>query len=169
MNRLANVLGLIRSAIANRSRGFTIVAAVLLVFLLGWVAQCAKAETRLSATADIVHAPGTSAIFVEHRPAQIPVATIGGYYQGSRGDSALIAVELLSPKVLGCRAGIGPAYVPNTNEVNGTRWNFSLSLYCYRLRSAELVVRHISHGADFGIARERANLGWNFVGLSFSL
>lgn len=169
MSRLASLVALIRAGIANRSRGFTIVAAVLLVFLMGWVTHCAQAETRLSATADVVHAPGTSAIFIDYRVPQVPLTYIGGYYQGPIGDSGLVAVELLSPRLLGCHAGIGPAYVQNINDANGTRWNFSLSLYCFRWKSAHFVVRHISHGADFGIAPDRANLGWNFVGVSLPL
>lgn len=169
MNRLVTVIRFVRAAIANRTRGGTIVAAVLLVFALGWVTHCAQAETRLSATADVVHAPGTSAILFEYLSPRYPTNFIGGYYHGPRGNSALVALELLSPKVLGFRAGIGTAYVQNVNDVNGTRLNFSLSLYCSPWKYADIVVHHISHGADFGIARRRPNLGWNLFGLSFPL
>lgn len=160
--------GLLKSGFENKSRGVVFVALILLVFASGWLTKCAYADTRLAIATDVVHAPGTVGAFLDHRPVE-SVNIIGGYFDGDRGASAMFAAELLSPEVIGCRAGVGPAYLQHVNAVNGTRLNFSLSLYCCEWKGGGVVVRHISHGADFGIAPDRPNPGWNFVGIALRI
>jgi hypothetical protein len=68
------------------------------------------------------------------------------------------------------RYGIGAVWIDNDNEINGTRWNFDLSL-AYDLSDRIYVeYLHFSHGSKvLGIKRDIPNLGWNLIGLGFKL
>lgn len=160
--------GFLKSAFENRSHGAVFVVVILIVFMAGWMTKCAQADTRVAIATDVAHAPGTTAAFLEHRPVD-SLNVVAGVLDGDRGAGGMVALELLAPKVIGCRAGVGPAYLQRVNAINGTRLNFSLSLYCFQWRGGGVVVRHISHGADLGIAPDRPNLGWNLVGVEWRI
>ncbi|MHB8623070.1 MAG: hypothetical protein ACYC9J_07680 [Sulfuricaulis sp.] len=68
------------------------------------------------------------------------------------------------------RYGIGAVWIDNENEVNGTRWNFDLSL-AYDLSNRMFIeFLHFSHASKvLGIERSRPNEGWNFIGIGFAL
>lgn len=66
--------------------------------------------------------------------------------------------------------GIGAAWIDHDNEVNGTRWNFDLSL-AYDLSDRIYVeFLHFSHGSKvLGIKKQLPNLGWDFIGVGITL
>ncbi len=64
------------------------------------------------------------------------------------------------------RYGIGIIWIDTETGVNGTKWNFHLSV-AYDLSEKYFVeFSHFSHGADFGIEPDAPNSpGWNFLGV----
>ena len=63
------------------------------------------------------------------------------------------------------RFGLGTAWIDEENSVNGTRWNFDLSL-AYDLPNRVLVgYQHYSHGSILGIRKSESNEGWNLIGV----
>lgn len=67
------------------------------------------------------------------------------------------------------RYGLGPIWIDSKNEINGTRWNASLSV-AYDVSDRVFVeFIHFSHGSALGIRRNTANAGWNFLGVGIAL
>ncbi len=66
------------------------------------------------------------------------------------------------------RPGLGAVWIDQTNDLNGTHWDFDLSLG-YDLSSRVFVeYRHHSHGKNLGIRRHASNHGWNLIGVGLS-
>jgi hypothetical protein len=69
----------------------------------------------------------------------------------------------------GFRYGLGAAWLNSTNDLNGTHWNFSISV-AYKFSERVFVeIIHFSHGTSIGIRRDAPNDGWDFLGLGFAL
>ena len=64
--------------------------------------------------------------------------------------------------------GPGGVWIDHTNRINGTKLNFNLSLGYDLSDRFSLTFRHMSHFAA-GIEKDRANAGWNFLGLAVKL
>jgi hypothetical protein len=63
------------------------------------------------------------------------------------------------------RFGFGTVWIDEENRINGTRWNFDLSL-AYGLSSRVFVeYQHYSHGSILGIRKDESNEGWDLVGV----
>ena len=63
------------------------------------------------------------------------------------------------------RAGIGAVWIDEVNDLNGTHWDFDVSLG-YDLSSRVFVeYRHHSHGRKLGISKDASNDGWNLIGI----
>ena len=63
------------------------------------------------------------------------------------------------------RAGIGAVWIDEVNDLNGTHWDFDVSLG-YDLSSRVFVeYRHHSHGRKLGISQDASNDGWNLIGI----
>ena len=66
------------------------------------------------------------------------------------------------------RYGGGVVWIDQTNEINGTRWNFEFLLAYDFSRHFYAELTHYSHGAEAGIRRDVPNAGWNFLGLGYA-
>ncbi len=108
------------------------------------------ANSSVSFTVDVSHFKGDSAIFIDTGP--FIVSTLG------------LGAEKTVYKKNHLSLGIGAIYLYQTNQKTGTNWNITTTL---RYRS--IIYRHISHGSLFGIEPNKANAGYNFVGLEFEL
>ena len=104
----------------------------------------------ISLSLDITHFEGEKALFVEAGPAIISNHGVGIDKQIFRKGEF--------------QADFGVFRLYNTNSKMGTNWNFITTL-----RYGPVVMRHISHGSAFGIAPNKANAGYNFIGLEFNL
>jgi hypothetical protein len=67
------------------------------------------------------------------------------------------------------RFGLGAAWLNNENDVNGTRWNFSIAVAYDFSDRAFIEFVHFSHGAYLGIRKDDPNGGWNFIGVGVVL
>ncbi|HET7766302.1 MAG TPA: hypothetical protein VFK92_14540 [Burkholderiales bacterium] len=62
------------------------------------------------------------------------------------------------------RLGIGAVWIDQENDVNGTRWNFDVSV-AYDVSSRVFFeYQHYSHGAVVGLQKDTSNGGWNLLG-----
>lgn len=129
------------------------------------------AALRLSAGVDFSRAPWT------------PVAT--GRYGGNwgaklglwghtgsevhpSGPTVLVGVDYMLTFWGKLRGGFGLAWIDSVNNVNGTRWNFDMTL-AYDLSDRVFVeYRHQSHGAVLGIEKDAPNGGWNVAGVGYT-
>jgi len=67
------------------------------------------------------------------------------------------------------RYGIGVVWIDKENRLNGTRWNFSLSV-AYDLSDRYFIeLLHFSHGSMAGIEKDADNVGWDLLGLGVAL
>ena len=65
------------------------------------------------------------------------------------------------------RFGAGIAWIDEENNINGTRWNFDLSLGYDLSNRLFLQYQHYSHGSGLGVERSTANYSWNLLGVGF--
>ena len=104
----------------------------------------------MSVYIETTHFKGKPAAFMECGPAI--VSTVGAGI-----DKQLFKKGNLS-------LDFGAMYLYHTNSKMGTNWNF-ITTFRYKA----VVFRHISHGSALGIEPDKANAGYNFIGLEFKL
>ncbi len=104
----------------------------------------------LSIFLDASHFKGEPAVFLDSGPTIVSPLGVGI-------DKRLAQTNTVS-------FDMGAFYLFKTNELMGTNLNFIITV-----RYKKLIYRHISHGATFGIAANKANAGYNFIGLEFQL
>lgn len=129
----------------------------------------AEVRLRLSIGRDEMHSPGSIAIV--------------GHYGGSWGVTAAYwahdSTERPSAPNLALggdyawtwrdwRYGGGVVWIDQTDEINGTHWNFELLVAYDFSRHFYAELTHYSHGSDVGIKRDVPNAGWNFLGLGYA-
>lgn len=144
--------------------GFTIVALVLTVTLLGLVNQCHAEGIGISVTKEVTHDEATLAGFLDYTAPSWSVYV--GQWDSARFRTArnMHTVGAEYRTTLGpVFAGLGAAYLNQLTPLNGTRANFSLTIGVH-LTSADIFCRHTSHASMFGIAPDKANGGWNWCG-----
>jgi hypothetical protein len=125
-----------------------------------------QADFRLSVSDDFVHARG--AVVVSARYGGAWGARLGFWARESNvGPSkahyfaGIDHVWTYSK----WRAGLGAVWIDEVNDLNGTHWDFDVSLG-YDLSSRVFVeYRHHSHGRKLGISKDASNDGWNLVGV----
>jgi hypothetical protein len=61
------------------------------------------------------------------------------------------------------RFGAGVVWIDEVNDLNGTRWNFDLSVGYDLSNRLFLEYAHYSHGSGLGIRRDAPNGSWNLV------
>ena len=103
-----------------------------------------------SAYVETTHFQGQPAAFVECGPAIVSNLGVGA-------DKNLFTKN-------GFSLDFGAMYLYQTNYKMGTNWNFMTTV-----RYKRLIFRHISHGSAFGIEPNKANAGYNFIGVEFKL
>jgi hypothetical protein len=63
------------------------------------------------------------------------------------------------------RFGAGVAWIDEENNMNGTRWNFDLSVAHDLSDRVFLQYQHYSHGSGLRLERDVANASWNLLGV----
>ncbi len=140
-------------------------AAILLTALL--LSTPARAEFAVGMAQEVVHARDTQAVVLRYdcRPWRL-----GGYAMAWKRLDRLngaVAVDF-NAGLSFVDLTLGGAYIPHIDDINGTRWNFSLRAAFNFGRRLRLQYTHISDGKGlFKWADGKKNLGWNFLGLSF--
>ena len=130
-------------------------AAALALCALPW-GSAAAADLRVGVGADVVHRQGTAVASLRYGPAT-------GFLWH---DNYAVALTYELRPHEGWEAGFGGFLVRHTGPKVGTHLNAILRIgYC--LKHYCLSGMHVSHGSTFGIARDRANSGLNFLMLEF--
>jgi len=62
------------------------------------------------------------------------------------------------------RAEFGTVWIDKTSDLNGTHWDFDVAAAYHLSGRWFLEWRHYSHGRKLGIAKDKANDGWNLIG-----
>jgi len=111
---------------------------------------------RLGAGAEFLYRSGTATASLKFR-------ALNALFWGDNGGLGLTAD--FGHRV-GWNGGFGGLLAAHTEEALGTPLNFLLrGSYCGRQLCLSLV--HLSHGALFGIARDKSNQGLNFLLLEY--
>jgi len=125
-----------------------------------------RADLRLSVSEDFVHARG--AMVVSARYGGSWGARLGFWARESNVEpsaanffAGIDRVWIYSK----WRAGLGAVWIDKVNDLNGTHWDFDVSLG-YDMSSQVFVeYRHHSHGRKLGISKDASNDGWNLIGI----
>lgn len=132
---------------------------IVILMLLLWASLVFGADVRVSIGMDVVHKPGMEVISVK-------VGAIEGLVWK---HNAGIGMTYDVGGHRGLQAGLGGIYTHKTDDDVGTHANFLLrGSYCAK-RWGCFSMRHISHGAFLGIAKDKANSGLNFLTWEASL
>jgi len=113
-----------------------------------------RADLRLSVSEDFVHARG----------AMVVSARYGGSWGARLGVWA--RESNVEPSAANFFAGIDRVWTYSKwRDLNGTHWDFDVSLG-YDLSGRVFVeYRHHSHGRKLGISKDASNDGWNLIGV----
>ena len=142
--------------------GVIIVAIVILV-----LSFCAAVPARaegfgLGVTKEVTHDESTLAVFLDYT-APFWSAYAGRWNSDQFGGvTNLIGAEYrrhLGPLF----AGIGAAWLDQLTPLNGTQWNFSVTIG-WDFGPVQALCRHTSHGRQLGIEPDKPNGGWNWCG-----
>jgi hypothetical protein len=131
-----------------------------------WSLDEAKVDWRVALSADFYRAAGS--VVASARYGGAWGLKLGGWLRGNN-------VEPHAPNVVAgadyvfsksrWRFGVGVAWIDEENSINGTRWNFDLSLAWDFSDRAFLQYQHYSHGAGLGVRRDAYNYSWNLLGV----
>jgi len=125
-----------------------------------------RADLRLSVSDDFVHARG--AMLVSARYGGNWGARLGFWARESNVEPSKANFFAGIDHVWTYskwRAGVGAVWIDEVNDLNGTHWDFDVSLG-YDLSSRVFVeYRHHSHGRKLGISKNASNDGWNLIGI----
>jgi len=128
-----------------------------------------KVELRLSVSEDFVHAPGT--VVIAGRYGGAWGARVGFWAGNShiepRAPNKFAGVDYVWTYSK-WRAGLGAVWIDETNDLNGTHWDFDISLGYDLWNRSFVEYRHHSHGRKLGISKDASNDGWNLVGVGLS-
>jgi hypothetical protein len=152
------------SAIAGFLLGFA-----LLLSAPSYALDETQVGLRLSVAEDFVHAPGS--VVVSGRYGGAWGARVGFWASDSHVEPRAPNMFVGADHVWTYskwRAGFGVVWIDGTNDLNGTHWDFDLSLG-YDLSSRAFVeYRHHSHGRKLGISKDASNDGWNLIGVGLA-
>jgi hypothetical protein len=148
--------------------------AVLVVVLAG--ARPSGAELAVGVGADWVNAPVSETVSLryDHRPWLLGGEVLG--WQGPDKTNGAVVADIdlarwpfdLTFGSWSVDVNLGAAYLAKKTEVNGTQLNFSGRVALNWGEHFRLFLIHFSHGGDtLGIAEDKANDGWNFLGLAY--
>ncbi|GMQ95382.1 MAG: hypothetical protein BMS9Abin13_495 [Patescibacteria group bacterium] len=125
------------------------------------------AEWSMSYGIDAVHGESSKVIFLERHSKNYTLygSVLSGKIFDDRKAYALGGEYILKSKSKRFIFGGGLVYLSETNEVNGTKLNFSFSARYVLNENWSLFYRHWSHGRQLGIKEDKENDGWNFLGI----
>jgi hypothetical protein len=123
-------------------------------------------DLRLSVSVDFVHAPGSTVVSARYGGGW--GARAGFWVRESSAQPSTANYFAGIDYVWSYskwRAGLGAVWIDEVNDLNGTHWDFDISLG-YDLSSRVFVeYRHHSHGRKAGISKDASNDGWNLIGV----
>jgi hypothetical protein len=129
-----------------------------------------RSAVRVSVGIDVFNSPG--AIVATGRYGGSWGLKLGyRLYQGShlRGPGrVLVCSDYMLTFADKIRGGLGIAWIDGENNINGTRWNFDVTIAYDLSNKTFLEYRHQSHGAIFGLRTDVPNGGWNVFGLGYT-
>jgi hypothetical protein len=149
--------------------------AVITAFLLGaglllsapsYALDETRPDLRLSASDDFVHARGSMVVSARYGGswgARLGFWVRESHVEPSKANffAGIDHVWTYSK----WRAGLGAVWIDEVNDLNGTHWDFDVSLG-YDLSSRVFIeYRHHSHGRKLGISKDVSNDGWNLIGV----
>lgn len=145
--------------------GIGFVIAMIVIMGLSWCSFARAEGFGLSVMKEVTHDENSFAGFVDYTTPSW--STYVGQWRSDRfgGDTRLAGAEYrrhLGPLF----AGIGAAWLDQLTPLNGTLWNFSVTVG-WDFGRAQALCRHISHASLLGIAPDKPNGGWNFCGGRF--
>lgn len=143
----------------------------LFFMLLVLDANPAGAEYSIGAGGDVTHAQGTIALTGRYEERFYRYFHYAGEAMGWTGPhggaNGAVAADIgvnIGPVEL----GVGPAYIFDTNDINGTNWNFNLMGAVNLGDHFAVEFTHFSNGKKiFHYLQDKHNAGWNFVGVSY--
>jgi hypothetical protein len=127
-----------------------------------------KSDLRLSVSFDFVHAPGSTVVSARYGGGW---GVRGGFWVRESNVQRSAANYFAGIDYVwtysSWRGGLGAVWIDELNDLNGTHWDFDISLG-YDLSSRVFVeYRHHSHGRKAGISKDASNDGWNLIGIGF--
>lgn len=141
-----------------------VVAALMLFSASAW------ADLEVGVMTDVLHARGATILHLRNGNTCGLTSAVwladGPKEQGDANLSAGFDCRYIVGK---WRPFLGLTYIDQTNEVNGTRWNFQLGTCREVAKNLDACLYHYSHGRFIGIEDGKPNDGWNFVGVSYRL
>lgn len=129
--------------------------------------SAANAEFAVGAAKDAIHSRNTHALLLryDYRPLRLGAFAMAwqraNTMTGAAGADFNIGFSIVD-------INIGGVYLPDTGEINGTRWNFSLRAAVNLWEHYRVELLHFSNGKElFDWQDGSTNKGWNFVALSY--
>jgi len=153
----------------SRAKKILIAAAAVAVFALSGllVPSKAAAELALGVGQDFAHAKNTQAALVryDYRPLRLGAYSLAWVrsdtFTGAVGADFNLGYSIVD-------INLGGAYLPETGEINGTRWNFSLRAAINIGEHYRVEILHFSNGKRvFRWLQDKNNAGWNFLAVSY--
>ncbi len=127
-----------------------------------------EVDLRLVVSADFVHAPGS--MVVSGRYGGAWGLRLGAWVRDVHADPGApnkLAGGDYVWKYRNWRAGLGAVWIDETSNLNGTHWDFDVSL-AYDLGGRVFAeYHHFSHGRKAGINEDVPNDGWNLLGIGW--
>ena len=157
-----------RSSVAAGRAAITgfLLGAALLLSAPSYALDETKADLRLSVSDDFVHATGSMVVSARYGGSW--GARLGFWARESNAEPSKANFFVGIDHVWTYskwRAGLGVVWIDEVNDLNGTHWDFDVSLG-YDLSSRVFVeYRHHSHGRKLGISKDASNDGWNLAGI----
>jgi hypothetical protein len=149
-------------------KGF-LLGVVLLLSAPSYALDETKGGLRLSVAEDFVHAPGSVVISGRYGGAW---GVRAGFWARDRNAEGGAPNKFAGVDYMWTyekwHAGLGTVWIDEKNSLNGTHWDFDVSL-AYDLSGRIFVeYRHYSHGRKLGIKKDAPNDGWNLVGVGLA-
>jgi len=135
--------------------------------LLYFLAHSVHAQMSIGVGRDVHFAPGTQTLFLNYQPLASHLELFAAAWRGQYYGQAFGADYRCNfGRLFGA---FGAAYLPDPNQISGTRGNFAIHLG-YRLsRQWSVTLRHFSNGKQIFHWTTRPNEGWNFLSIEYTL
>lgn len=150
---------------------FTLTAAAVLSMALVAPARALERPEvglRVSLYEDVVHAPGSLVVSARYGGGwglRLGAWVRDSHVEGGAPDKFGGIDHVWKYRDL--RAGLGAVWIDDTTKLNGTHWDFDVSLAYDVTRRVFVEYHHFSHGKKLGIDNDVPNGGWNLLGVGW--
>ena len=127
----------------------------------------AGAELALGAAQDFIHAKNTQPLLLRYDFRTLKDGAYTMAWQRSDTITGALGADFnLGYSIVDIN--LGGVYLPETGEINGTRWNFSLRAAINLGERYRVELLHFSNGKRvFRWLDDKNNAGWNFLAVSY--